>query len=82
MSNLWITNRFTNPVNDSITGKYIQIKKFSQEDSMTILNALKNKDSSVYFQDTTGNIKVNSTQFINQLLTKPWDNKTSHFTSL
>ena len=76
MSKSWITNRFTNPVNDSITGKYIQIKKFSQEDSITILNALKNKeqDESVYFQDTTGNIRVNSTQFINPLLTKPWDN--------
>ena len=77
MSKSWITTRFTNPVNDSITGKYIQIKKFSQDDSMTILNALKNKDNSVYFQDTTGNIKVNSTQFINPLLSKPWDNTVS-----
>ena len=74
MAKSWITNRFTNPVNDSITGKYIQIKKFSQQDSITILNALKNKDDSVYFQDTTGNIRVNSTQFINPLLTKQWDN--------
>ena len=79
MSKSWIVNRFTNPANDSITAKYIQIKKFSQQDSITILNALKNKDpdDSVYFQDTTGNIKVNSTQFINPLLTKPWDNTVS-----
>jgi hypothetical protein len=77
MSNSWITTRFTNPANSSITAKYIQIKKFSQQDSITILNALKNKDDSVYFQDTTGNIRVNSTQFINPLLTKPWDNTVS-----
>ena len=77
MSKSWIINRFTNPANDSITAKYIQIKKFSQDDSITILNALKDKDSSVYFQDTTGNIKVNSIQFINPLLSKPWDNTVS-----
>jgi hypothetical protein len=77
MSNSWITTRFTNPANSSITAKYIQIKKFQLQDSITILNALKNKDDSVYFQDTTGNIRVNSTQFINPLLTKPWDNTVS-----
>jgi len=75
MSTQWIISRFSNPADrTTITSKYIQIKKFSTEDSNTILESLNNIDSSVYFQDITGNIRIDyNTQFVNPLLNKPWD---------